>query len=169
MSVDGKAGFSQTVEANGNAISTRAAPFLMRLFKRKKQKPGMPWLLFDESLNGLLAAVILNGCRMVRTIYQLNESHRCIIALTETHFQNPEVTTISCRITWAKFCEQLDHDLAIAQTIERKALVSQCVCFTQSQDRLYNTTQLFCLGQRGLNRFMTKQRDRHVAQHGKTM
>lgn len=38
MSVDGKAGLSPTVEANGNAISTLAAPLLVRLFKRKKTK-----------------------------------------------------------------------------------------------------------------------------------
>ena len=117
----------------------------------------------------LLSAVVLNSCRVIGTIDQFHKGHRCIIALTETHLQDTEITTIACRITWAEFCEQLEHDFAIAQTIECETLVGQGICFTQSQNRLDDTTQFFCLRQRGLDRFMTEQRDCHVAQHGEAM
>ena len=118
---------------------------------------------------GLLAAVVLNSCRVIRTIDQFYKRHRCIITLTETHFQDTEITAIACRVTWAEFCEQLEHNFTIAQPIERETLVRQGVCFAQSQNGLDDATQFFCFGQRGLDCFMTKLRDCHVAQHGKAM
>ena len=81
---------------------------------------------------GLLAAIVLNSGRVIRTIYQFHKSHRCVIALAEAHFQDAEITAITCRITRAEFCKQLDHNLAIAQTIERETLVGQCVCSCQT-------------------------------------
>jgi len=43
---------------------------------------------------GLLAAIVLDGCGVIRTIHQLHKSHRRIIALTETHFQDAEITAL---------------------------------------------------------------------------
>src|SRR5450830_1745147 len=96
---------------------------------------------------------LLNAWRFfgdVWTIDQFNESHRCVVADAETHFQDAQVAAVTSSVAWAQFGEQLADDFTVAQAGECQTLVSQCIGLAQSQDRLdYVAQQGYC----------------HVAQH----
>ena len=55
-------------------------------------------------------------------IDQLDQRHRCVVADAETHFQDTRVATRTRVVARAKVGEQLDDAVAIAKTVERKAL-----------------------------------------------
>jgi hypothetical protein len=103
------------------------------------------------------------------TINQFHEGHWSIIALTETHFQNTGVTTVALFIAGADFSEKLDDCITIAQTGKRQAFVCQRRLFTQRDQRLDNTTQLFRLRQSGFDGFVSQKRNSHVAKHSQTV
>src|SRR5881392_4336481 len=57
------------------------------------------------------------------TVDELDERHRRVVADAEAHLQDARVAARTRLVARAEFGEQLRHDVAIAQAIERKALV----------------------------------------------
>jgi ABC-type transport system involved in Fe-S cluster assembly fused permease/ATPase subunit len=97
------------------------------------------------------------------------QSHRRIVAITETTLQNPQVTAIAGGITRPEFVEHLDHHVPIAQSVESQATVGEARLLAERDDRLDHAAKLLGLRQRRLDDFFTQQRNGHVAQHRQTM
>ena len=128
------------------------------------QKAGTnPAFFFNAATS--LQLLDINCGRVCWTIHQLDQRHRCIVALAEAELEDTRVAAVACRVTWAKFIEQLGDHFAIAQTGKCQTAVRQTRGFAQRQDRLRYTAQFLGLRQRGLDQLMAQQRHGHVAEH----
>ncbi|ATG75448.1 hypothetical protein AN401_17695 [Zobellella denitrificans] len=128
--------------------------------KRKSRAgPGF-WFLFFRSncFSGLDVAT-----------YQLDISHRGVVAGAETALQDAGVTTRALLVAGSQFVEQFANHFAVASTGKCQATVSNAVALGQCDQRFNHTTQLFSLGQSRLDNFMTNQGAGHVTEHGLTM
>jgi hypothetical protein len=105
----------------------------------------------------------------LRPVNQLDQCHRCRIALAESKFKDPQIPAWSRLVARPELVEQLDDDVAIAQSIEREAAVCDRRILAQCDQRLGNAAQFLRFGQRRPNRFVREERVSHVAQHRKAM
>src|SRR5437868_2966548 len=87
-----------------------------RICRQAKKSQAMPGFFGLQLL--LSGSLFLHRFRDFRTIDQFDESHRRIVTLAETHFQDAQIAAVAVGITRAKFGKQLDDDVAVAQTIE---------------------------------------------------
>ena len=81
-----------------------------------------------------------------RAVYQLNVSHRGVVASTETAFQNASITAGALQVARTQFIEQLSHDRVIASTGKCQATISNAISLGKGDQRFNYTTQLFALG-----------------------
>ena len=79
------------------------------------------------------------------------------------------VATRTCLVTGAQLCKQLDHVVAVTQTIECQTLVGESGFFAKCDHGLNHAAQLFGFGHRGFDDLVGNQRVHHVAQHGEAV
>lgn len=101
----------------------------------------------------------------LRSIHQFNIRHRRIVALAEAAFENAEIAAVARGVTRAELVEYLDHDVTVAQAVEREPAVGEARLLAERDDGLDYAAQFFRLRQRGLDGFVAQQCIRHVAQH----
>ncbi len=90
---------------------------------RAKEKAGRARLFQLVQQYGLFG---IGRCGVaVRAINQFDQCHRRIVAIAETVFQDAQVTAGAGLVTRTQFAEQLDDHVAVAQTVERQAVISQ--------------------------------------------
>jgi len=59
------------------------------------------------------------------TVNQFDQRHRGVVAIAEAVFQDAQVAAGAGLVARTQFAEQLDDDVAVAQTVERQAMVGQ--------------------------------------------
>ena len=94
----------------------------------------------------LLEPRLLGGRRVFsrgdfRTVDQLDEGHRGVVANAEAHLQDADVAARTRVVARADFGEQLLDDFAVTQAGECQALVGQGVALAQGDDRLDDFAQ----------------------------
>ena len=125
--------------------------------QQTEKKPGKPGFFLSET--GLFCFRVVSGNSGCRTIHQLHECHRSIVALTEAELEDLHVAAVARRVTWAELIEHFADDIAIAGTIKSKTTVRKRWLFAQRDEWLNNATKLFSFRQRGLDHFIAKQCD----------
>ena len=117
----------------------------------------------------LLSGFGIHSLGNFRTVQQLDQCHRRIVALTEAELQDTGVAARAGRETRAQFREQLGDHVAIAQAGECQTTVGNGVLLGQRDQRLDNFAQFLGLRQGGLDQLVLQQRVGHVAQHRETV
>src|SRR5438105_11964296 len=86
---------------------------------------------------------LLTGCALLRlgTVDQFDQRHRRVVANAEAHLQDARVAARARLVARAEFGEQLGDDVAIAQAVEREALVGEGAFLAERDHRLDDAPQ----------------------------
>ena len=118
----------------------------------------------------LLRRRLLIRRRLLRLIHQPHQRHRRRITRTRIHAQDLRVTTRTRLEARAEALEQLHHHFRIAQLRERAAAIrDRCRPCPSVISGSTTRRSSFAFGTVVLDRLMTQQRRRHVAEHGPAM
>src|SRR5450432_971778 len=138
---------------------------------RKRPTRGRPFdgLLIHRSALDLRVAGIARFFLRLRTIHQLDQRHRRVVALAEAVLEDAQVPAAARLVAGTELREKLHDGVAIAQAIEGEALVGERRSLAERDDGLGDAAQLLRLRQRGLDRLVLEERYGHVAQHREAM
>src|SRR5690348_17185150 len=98
-----------------------------------------------------------------RAIDELHKSHLGIVTRTGQHAENASVAARTSLEARAEVSEQLLNHFAIAQSRERQAAVRLVILLRERNERLDDPAKLLRLRNRRADRFVTQQRNAHVA------
>ena len=145
------------VEGTAHAIGSLAAVLhLMGEPRRARQ-------LHEETLQMRRR---LLGRGLLGPVHQLDVGHGRVVADTKAVLQNAQIAAVAFGITRAQQFEQLDHVLAVAQTIDCQTAIGQGRLLAQGDDRLDHAAQFLGFRYGSFNSFVRDERIHHVAQHG---
>ena len=93
--------------------------------RTKQGQVRRPALVAIATAYNLFGGAVFSGFIDFRTVDQLHESHRSVVALTEAHLQHAGVAAVAVRVARTDFGEELHHGVAIAQTGKSQTLVRE--------------------------------------------
>ena len=102
-------------------------------------------------------------------VHQLHERHGRVVALAEAPLEDAQVTAVAALVARPQLVEELHDHVAVAQAVEREALVGERRVLAERDDGLGHPAQLLGLRERGADRLVLQERDGHVAQHREAM
>jgi hypothetical protein len=114
----------------------------------------------------LLRLLVFRRCldgRRLRTLDQLHQRHRGVVARTRRHVQDARVATRTRLEARADGVEQLGDDLGVAQARERETAIGFAVVLAEGDQRLDHAAKLFGLRDGGADGLVTQQRHRQAA------
>src|SRR4029078_3273736 len=88
----------------------------------------------------------------------LDQCHRRIVADAEAELEDAQVPAVAALVARPQLGEELHHDLAIAQAVEREALVGERRRLAEGNDRLGDAAQLLRLRQRRADLLLLEER-----------
>ena len=139
--------------------------------KKPGTRPGFSGIAADERARITSLAPRCSSADLRRSgrSTELDQRHRRGVALTEAELQDAQVAARARLVARTELVEELGHDVAVAQAVERQAAIRHRRHLRQRDHRLGDAAQLLRLRQRGPDRLVREQRVGHVAQHREAM